>query len=71
MFEINKKVSVDAKYKGNKSRFINHSKTPNLFAENKYCNGEIYVAFYALKDILPGNELFFNYVGYIEKEKAL
>ena len=67
LFEISNKNSVDAKYKGNKSRFINHSKKPNLFAENKYSNGEIFVAYYALKDIPSGYELFFNYGGYKEK----
>jgi len=56
-------MTIDAKYRGNKSRFINHSNKPNVYSDYKYCNGEIYIAFYALKDIPPGTELFFNYGG--------
>jgi len=51
MFEINKKISIDAKYKGNKSRFINHSKRPNLIAKKIYSNGDVFIVFQALKDI--------------------
>ena len=55
MFALTEELSIDAKYKANKSRFINHSKKPNIFAKTIYSLGDFHVSFYSLQDIPPGN----------------
>lgn len=54
---------IDAKYMGNKSRFINHSTTPNIKAKIVHSGGDLHIAFYAMKNIQPGTELVFDYIG--------
>ena len=51
-------LGVDAISGGNESRFINHSRRPNLGAirEDKWR-----IVFYSLDDISQGDELTFNY----------
>ena len=51
-------LGVDAISSGNESRFINHSRRPNLGAirEDKWR-----IVFYSLDDISQGDELTFNY----------
>jgi SET domain-containing protein len=48
---------IDGKYKGNSAKWINHSCDPNLEAEQ---DGDR-VFLKALRDITPGEELFFDY----------
>lgn len=48
---------IDGKYKGNSAKWINHSCEPNLEAEQ---DGDR-VFLKALRDIEPGEELFFDY----------
>lgn len=48
---------IDGKYKGNSAKWINHSCDPNLEAEQ---DGDR-VFLNALRDIEPGEELFFDY----------
>lgn len=52
---------IDGKYYGNKSRFFNHSKTPNIYPKYIFSQGQRYVAFYAKRYIEPGTELVFDY----------
>jgi histone-lysine N-methyltransferase SUV39H len=57
---------VDGEYKGGPTRFINHSCSPNLrsFARvGDHADKHIHdLAFFAVRDILPGEELTFDYV---------
>ncbi|HEX5372456.1 MAG TPA: SET domain-containing protein-lysine N-methyltransferase [Aquabacterium sp.] len=48
---------IDGKHKGNSAKWINHSCEPNLEADQQ---GDR-VFLYALRDIEPGEELFFDY----------
>ena len=61
----NTSASIDARFMGNKARFINHGNEgeQNLKAENIFSNGTEYIALYATRDILCGEELTFNYDG--------
>ena len=52
---------VDASRKGNDSRLINHSCDPNLETQKWTVNGESRIGLFALRDILPNEELTFNY----------
>lgn len=60
------KIFIDAKKHGNLSKFINHSCNPNLNAIKIWLqneNGDLTgtIAFVAICDILPGEELTVNY----------
>ncbi len=48
---------IDALYGGNKSRWINHSCDPNCEADE--VKGRVFIK--ALRDLLPGEELFYDY----------
>jgi SET domain-containing protein len=48
---------IDGKYKGNSAKWINHSCEPNLEAEQE--GNRVFLI--ALRDIKPGEELFFDY----------
>ncbi|KAK6349236.1 hypothetical protein TWF730_009988 [Orbilia blumenaviensis] len=62
MFEINATHEVDGTQYGNKTRYLNHSKAePNCEAKVLQVNGIHRIAFRALEDIEPGQELLFNY----------
>jgi len=52
---------VDATHQGNKTRFLNHSLTPNIEAKNRFVNGEKRVAFFARRDIPAQAELYYSY----------
>ena len=52
---------IDAKYKGNRARFINHSCQPNCETQKWLIDGETCVCIFALRDILPGEELTYDY----------
>ena len=52
---------IDGRPRGNHSRFINHSNTPNLKAYTVF-DGEIYhIIFIAMQDIPAGSQLSFDY----------
>ena len=48
---------IDAKFGGNASRWINHACEPNCEADEE--NGRVFIR--ALRDIEPGEELFYDY----------
>ena len=56
-FHIDDKHVIDAKFGGNSARWINHACTPNCEAEE--IDGRIFIK--ALRDIAPGEELFYDY----------
>lgn len=57
--------TIDARFMGNQSRFINHADqgNDNLRSENIFSEGRYKIAFYAERDIEAGEELFFDYDG--------
>ena len=56
-FHIDDKRVIDAKYGGNAARWINHACQPNCEAEE--LEGRVFIK--ALRDIAPGEELFYDY----------
>lgn len=61
IFDMSTDFAVDALRKGNKTRFINHSDTPNIGPLMKVVNGDYRIGFFALKNIPAQTELFFDY----------
>ena len=61
LFDIGSDYAIDARCKGNKTRFINHSDHPNVGTKLKIVIGEYHIQFYALKFIPAEAELFFDY----------
>jgi SET domain-containing protein len=57
LFEVDKKLTLDGKARSNVARYINHSCVPNCEAE---VDGK-QVFIYAIKKIMPGDELTYNY----------
>ncbi|KRH93501.1 Transcriptional repressor EZH1 [Pseudoloma neurophilia] len=68
ILEKNQHCIIDATKIGNKARFINHSRTPNLCAKTIQVDGNFRIGFYAIKDIAQDEELFFDYA-YKEDQK--
>ena len=56
-FHIDEKHVIDAKFGGNSSRWINHSCKPNCEADEQ--KGRVFIK--ALRNILAGEELFYDY----------
>jgi len=56
-FHIDDKRVIDANVGGNAARWINHACTPNCEADED--DGRIFIR--ALRDIAPGEELFYDY----------
>lgn len=59
--EINRDMVIDATYKGNKSRFINHSCEPNTEMQKWTIDGETRIGIFATRDIRKGEELTYDY----------
>jgi SET domain-containing protein len=62
-FSQDDNFDIDALRCGNAMRYINHSKYgyENCFAKNVFTQGRIIVALYAKRDIMKGEELYFDY----------
>lgn len=52
---------IDATYRGNITRFVNHSCDPNAETQKWTVNGDLRIGFFARKHIEPGEEITFNY----------
>lgn len=63
MMDLNNELLVDAKVKGNLSRFINSSCEPNCQTQKWTVGstGQTHVGIFALRDIPAGTELTYNY----------
>ncbi|XP_057830983.2 uncharacterized protein LOC131041790 isoform X2 [Cryptomeria japonica] len=61
MCEIGKDFIIDATFKGNQSRFLNHSCDPNCKLEKWRVDGETRVGIFAAQDIRVGESLTYDY----------
>lgn len=62
IFTLNNEYVLDARFKGNKSRFLNHSiAEANCKPKILMVNGDYRIGFFAIQDIMPYEELLFNY----------
>lgn len=52
---------LDSEKKGNMTRFINHSDTPNLKSMTVISSGLLHAIFVANQDIAPGQQFCYNY----------
>uniref|UniRef100_A0A803R833 Histone-lysine N-methyltransferase ASHH3 n=2 Tax=Cannabis sativa TaxID=3483 RepID=A0A803R833_CANSA len=59
--EINRDMVIDATYKGNKSRYINHSCCPNTEMQKWIIDGETRIGIFATRDIKKGEHLTYDY----------
>jgi SET domain-containing protein len=63
LFAVDDRTVIDAGVQGNAARFINHSCEPNCEALDY--GGRIFIE--ALRDIAPGEELFYDYAYALEE----
>uniref|UniRef100_A0A7N0SWX1 Uncharacterized protein n=1 Tax=Kalanchoe fedtschenkoi TaxID=63787 RepID=A0A7N0SWX1_KALFE len=61
MCEISKDFTIDATFKGNASRFLNHSCDPNCLLEKWQVDGETRVGIFAGRSIKAGEQLTYDY----------
>ncbi|XP_045890519.1 histone-lysine N-methyltransferase NSD3 isoform X7 [Micropterus dolomieu] len=61
MLTLTKDRVIDAGPKGNSSRFMNHSCSPNCETQKWTVNGDVRIGLFALCDIEADTELTFNY----------
>ncbi|KMZ64430.1 Histone-lysine N-methyltransferase [Zostera marina] len=61
MCEIGKDFTIDATFKGNVSRFLNHSCDPNCKLEKWNVEGETRVGVFASRSIAAGEPLIYDY----------
>lgn len=63
IMDTNDEWFLDAEFKGNNSRFINSSCEPNCESQKwvEQKTGITHVGIFAIKDILPGTEITYNY----------
>ncbi|KAK9062257.1 hypothetical protein SSX86_019443 [Deinandra increscens subsp. villosa] len=59
--EINRDMVIDATTKGNKSRYINHSCSPNTEMQKWMIDGETRIGIFATRDIKKGEHLTYDY----------
>ncbi|XP_021907030.1 histone-lysine N-methyltransferase ASHH3 [Carica papaya] len=59
--EINRDMVIDATFKGNKSRYINHSCCPNTEMQKWIIDGETRIGIFATRDIQKGEHLTYDY----------
>lgn len=61
VMELDSGFFVDGKKKGSPSRFINHSCDPNCELERTTVKGKMRIGIMAIKDIVPGEPLSYDY----------
>ncbi|KZC07923.1 Histone-lysine N-methyltransferase trithorax [Dufourea novaeangliae] len=61
MFKIDDHLVVDATMKGNAARFINHSCEPNCYSRVVDILGKKHILIFALRRIIQGEELTYDY----------
>ncbi|KAK3437813.1 hypothetical protein EUGRSUZ_C01233 [Eucalyptus grandis] len=61
MCEVRKDFTIDATFKGNASRFLNHGCDPNCFLEKWQVEGETRVGVFAARSIKVGEPLTYDY----------
>ncbi|XP_031500233.1 histone-lysine N-methyltransferase ASHH3-like isoform X2 [Nymphaea colorata] len=59
--EVNRDMVIDATYKGNKSRFMNHSCQPNTEMQKWRVDGETRIGIFAKRKIKMGEPLTYDY----------
>ncbi|KAI8338112.1 hypothetical protein BC941DRAFT_352150 [Chlamydoabsidia padenii] len=69
LFRVDDDLVVDATVKGNLARFINHCCTPNCCAKIIRVNKKKRIIIYASRDILPGEEITYDYKFPLENDK--
>ncbi|GIY02390.1 hypothetical protein CEXT_389511 [Caerostris extrusa] len=69
MFRIDDDEVVDATMHGNAARFINHSCEPNCFSKVITVDGKKHIVIFALRRIIKGEELTYDYKFPFEDEK--
>ena len=57
LFDLSTDLAVDALRKGNKTRFINHSPTPNIVPKLLTVNGDFRIGFFAKVNIPAQSEV--------------
>ncbi|KAI5077321.1 hypothetical protein GOP47_0007145 [Adiantum capillus-veneris] len=61
MCEINREMVIDATFKGNISRFVNHSCCPNTQLQKWQIDEEIRIGVFAISDIPVGEAITYDY----------
>ncbi len=61
---------IDAKEKGNFTRFINHSYQPNLTSRWIIVDGIAHIIFFANRLIMPGEQLTYDYGPYYWRKRS-
>ncbi|KAF7287714.1 hypothetical protein GWI33_003354 [Rhynchophorus ferrugineus] len=69
MFRVDDNFVVDATMKGNAARFINHSCDPNCYSKVVEIMGHKHIIIFALRRILSGEELTYDYKFPFEEDK--
>jgi hypothetical protein len=69
MFRIDDNLVVDATMTGNAARFINHSCDPNCYSKVVEILGHKHIIIFALRRIICGEELTYDYKFPIEEDK--
>jgi hypothetical protein len=71
LFRIDDDTVIDATRYGNIARFLNHCCVPNCIAKIITLDGKKRIVLYAKQEILPGEELTYDYKFPIEEDKIV